>query len=80
MRKVVADASSTKRETGPKEIDFDKLESIARFINTPSVAKGNIRTFVDRDGNKRTMAKVRPLLGFCATSFIERHDVFRRFG
>lgn len=41
------------------ELNFNKLQSVARFVNTPSVAKEGVRTFVDKDGNEQTIAKVR---------------------
>lgn len=40
------------------EINREKLESVARFVNTPSVARGGMKTFVDKDGNESVIAKV----------------------
>lgn len=59
-RKGTANANTMNNLADSYEIKFDKLESVARFVNTPSVAKGGVRTFVDKDGNERTIAKVRP--------------------
>ncbi|TFY61714.1 hypothetical protein EVJ58_g4339 [Rhodofomes roseus] len=41
------------------EIDVDKLESVARFVNSPSVDEGSVRKEVDRDGVEQVKMKVR---------------------
>lgn len=40
------------------EIDVDKLESVARFVNSPSVDEGSVRREVDRDGVEQVKMKV----------------------
>lgn len=34
-------------------IDVEKLESVARFVNTPTVEDGSVRTVTDSDGNEK---------------------------
>ncbi|KXN87750.1 hypothetical protein AN958_08226 [Leucoagaricus sp. SymC.cos] len=58
-RKGAANSEAMRTKARDLEVDSAKLESVARFINTPSVAKEGVRMFVDKDGNERTIAKVR---------------------
>jgi hypothetical protein len=58
-RKGTATKDEMRNLADASQIQFDKLESVARFVNTPSVSKGSVRTFVDKDGNETTIAKVR---------------------
>ncbi len=44
--------------TDNHEINFERLESVARYVNTPSVAKEGVPPFVDDDGNESVIAKV----------------------
>lgn len=34
-------------------IDVEKLESVARFVNTPTVEDGSVMTVSDSDGNEK---------------------------
>lgn len=34
-------------------IDVEKLESVARFVNTPTVEDGSVRRVTDEDGNEK---------------------------
>lgn len=64
MRKRAADADAVKSNIRELGIEFGRVESLARFVNTPSVAKGGVRKFLDKDGNEKTIAKV------CARYFL----------
>lgn len=63
-RKGAATKDEMRKSAEADRIQFDKLESVARFVNTPSVSKGSVRTFVDKDGNETTIAKVCPFFFF----------------
>ncbi|KAH9919385.1 uncharacterized protein B0H18DRAFT_1122504 [Fomitopsis serialis] len=39
------------------EIDVDRLENVARFVNSPSVDEGSVRREVDKDGVEQTKMK-----------------------
>ncbi|KAF9451211.1 hypothetical protein P691DRAFT_808396 [Macrolepiota fuliginosa MF-IS2] len=56
-RKGIENLDMAGRISKDHEIDVNKLESVARFITTPSIMKGAARKFVDKDGNDRTIAK-----------------------
>ncbi|KAF7777468.1 hypothetical protein Agabi119p4_3540 [Agaricus bisporus var. burnettii] len=56
-RKGIKTIDEMKKLSGASKIPFERLESVARFVNTPSVSKGSVRTFVDKDGNESTIAK-----------------------
>ncbi|XP_006458421.1 hypothetical protein AGABI2DRAFT_64139 [Agaricus bisporus var. bisporus H97] len=58
-RKGIKTIDEMKKLSSASKISFERLESVARFVNTPSVSKGGVRTFVDKDGNESTIAKVR---------------------
>jgi len=58
-RKSAADVGAVKNVTQELGIDFGKVESLAKFVNTPSVSKGNVKTRVDKGGNEQVIAKVR---------------------
>ncbi|KAF5357869.1 hypothetical protein D9756_001825 [Leucocoprinus leucothites] len=56
-RKSATDRGAVESVTRDLGIDLAKVESIVRFVNTPSVSKGGVKTVVDKDGNEQTIAK-----------------------
>lgn len=57
-RKSVATREELEKLASRYEIDVDKLESVARFVNSPSVDEGSVRREVDRDGVEQVKMKV----------------------
>ena len=57
-RKEAADVGVFKSTTQALGIDFGKVESLARFVNTPSVSTGNVKRRVDESGHEQVIAKV----------------------
>ena len=58
-RKEAAHVGVVKSVTQELGIDFEKVESLARFVNTPSVSTGNVRRRVNESGHEQVTAKVR---------------------
>ena len=57
-RKEAADVGVFKSTTQALGIDFGKVESLARFVNTPSVSTGNVKRRVGESGHEQVIAKV----------------------
>ena len=58
-RKSVTTQEELEKLASRYEIDVDKLESVARFVNSPSVDEASVRKEVDRDGVEQVKMKVR---------------------
>jgi len=58
-RKEAADVGAVKSAIQELGIDFGKVESLARFVNTPSVSAENVKKRVDESGHEQVIAKVR---------------------
>lgn len=57
-RKSVATREELEKLASRYEIDVDKLESVARFVSSPSVDEGAVRRKVDGDGVEQVKMKV----------------------
>ncbi|EPT00335.1 hypothetical protein FOMPIDRAFT_1060342 [Fomitopsis schrenkii] len=56
-RKSVATREELEKLASRYEIDVDKLESVARFVSSPSVDEGAVRRKVDGDGVEQVKMK-----------------------
>ncbi|KZT72278.1 hypothetical protein DAEQUDRAFT_664501 [Daedalea quercina L-15889] len=59
-RKLVTTREELEKLASRYEIDVDKLESVARFVNSPSVDEGSVRKEVDKDGVEQVKMMVGP--------------------
>ena len=57
-RKLVATREELEKLANRYEIDVDKLESVARFVNSHSADEGSVRREVDKEGVEQVKMKV----------------------
>ena len=60
-RKQARNAADLERLARRYEVDVEKLESIARYVNTPAVDPSSVKRVLKEDGSEVTTMKVRCL-------------------
>lgn len=58
-RREVKSLDELKELADRYSIDFDKMENLARFVNSPSIDQDSIKRSVDEDGVEKVKMKVR---------------------
>lgn len=78
-RKLVRTREELEKLASRYEIDVGKLESVARFVNSPSVDEGSVRKEVDRDGVEQVKMKVSLLnmILYHLCYYVTEYRVFR---
>lgn len=76
-RKTASSRAELERIANEYGVDIAKLESLARFVNTPSIDEGSRKKTVDDEGAELVTSEVRTLQYFKSLSFM---IAFRPYG